>query len=105
MNFNMKDFIEEGDDTTIARRLRAVFNLDSSCGVTLLYRSNENVNTGLRIAALNRSLKTPAEKSNNAGGTTSSMRVLEFASNMARRGPTTVVLPAPMIICKKQMGD
>ena len=98
----MNDLMEDGEDTTMARRLRAVFSFDRSWGVTLLYLSNVKVNTGLRIAALKRSRSTPAEKSSKAGGTTSSMRVLELASNIASNGPTTVVLPAPMIICRLQ---
>ena len=75
-----------------------VLSLESSMGVTVLYRSKLKVNTGFRSPALKRSLKMPAEKSSSAGGTTSNIRVDLFANNMARSGPTTVVLPAPMII-------
>lgn len=66
--------------------------------LTLEYLSNWKVKTGLRMAALNRSLNTPAEKYKSAGGTTSNTRVRALAINIARRGPTTVVLPAPIII-------
>mmetsp|Transcript_16083 Transcript_16083/g.35100 ORF Transcript_16083/g.35100 Transcript_16083/m.35100 type:complete len:211 (+) Transcript_16083:948-1580(+) len=97
-NLSMKDFTAEGVETTTARRYRAVCSLHSSAGVTSLYLSKLKVNTGLRMPAENRSRRTPAEKSSRAGGTTSATIVSAPATSMATSGPTTVVLPAPMII-------
>ena len=94
----MKDLIDDGEETTIALRFLAVFNFDNNCVVTFVYRSNENVKIGFFIAVENLSRNTPAEKSNRAGGTTSNINVFEFARSIESKGPTTVVLPAPMII-------
>ena len=42
---------------------------------------------------------TDRENSSKAGGTTWTIRFLPSPSNRVSRGQTTVVLPAPMIIC------
>mmetsp|Transcript_4999 Transcript_4999/g.11413 ORF Transcript_4999/g.11413 Transcript_4999/m.11413 type:complete len:294 (-) Transcript_4999:3639-4520(-) len=97
-NFSMNDLMLEGVDTTTARMMRAVCSLHSSAGVTSLYLSKLKVNTGLRMPAEKRSRRTPAEKSSRAGGTTSITIVVALATSIATNGPTTVVLPAPMII-------
>ena len=97
--FRKMDLMLLGVVTTMPRDCFACWNLDK----TSLSISVERSQLKQKICFCTTHEKVPRRmvrvKSSNAGGTTWITRLRLSASIKARSGPTTVVLPAPMIIC------
>ena len=85
--------------TTIPRLILAFVNVSTKPLVIFVPRSKFNVYTRLHMMVANVSRIRVRDISTNADGTTLNTKDSPSANINASNGATTVVFPAPMIIC------